>query len=99
MNGAGRFNGGPEVPFAVQKVTPGKRHRLRVISQAVRGEFTLSIDNHNLTIIEIDGVATQPHTVSSLDILAGQRYDLIVSQSALKIAERVDTDSNSIARC
>lgn len=79
MNGAGRFVGGPEVPFPVTTVTPGLRHRLRVISQAVRGEFTLSIDNHTLTIIEVDGVNVNPHVVSSLDILAGQRYSLIVS--------------------
>lgn len=78
MNGAGRYVGGPEVPFAVQTVTPGLRHRLRVISQAVRGEFTMSVDAHNLTIIAIDGVPTTPHTVASLDILPGQRYDLIL---------------------
>jgi len=79
MNGAGRFVGGPEVPFAVTTVTKGKRHRLRVISQAVRGEFTISIDQHSLTIIEADGVEVEPHTVASVDILAGQRYSFILN--------------------
>jgi len=78
MNGAGRFVNGTDVPFAVQTVQPGKRHRLRVISQAVRGEFTMSVDQHNLTIIEVDGVPVTPHTVASLDILAGQRYSVIL---------------------
>jgi hypothetical protein len=33
--------------------------------------FTFSIDGHNLTIIEVDGVSTQPLVVDSLQIFAG----------------------------
>lgn len=40
--------------------------------------FTFSIDNHNMTIIEVDGVETKPHTVDSLTIFAAQRYSVIV---------------------
>lgn len=50
MNGVGRYNGGPEVPFAVTTVTPGLRHRLRIINQSMRNVFTFSIDGHNLTV-------------------------------------------------
>jgi len=79
VNGAGRYNNGTEVPFGVTTVTPGKRHRLRIISQAVRGEFTFSIDNHTLTVIEADGVSVEPIVVNKIDILAGQRYSIIVN--------------------
>ncbi|ETW78385.1 laccase 13 variant 1 [Heterobasidion irregulare TC 32-1] len=78
VNGAGRFNGGPAVPFAVTHVTPGKRYRLRLINESARNVFTVSIDDHNLTIIETDGVATKPLVVDQLELLAGQRYSVIL---------------------
>ncbi|KAF8585860.1 multicopper oxidase [Ramaria rubella] len=79
MNGRGRFVGGPEVPFSVTTVTPGKRHRLRIINESARDVFTVSIDNHSVTVIEADGVAHEPYTVDQLDIHAGQRYSLILN--------------------
>lgn len=95
----GRYNGGPEVPWAVTTVTPGLSHRLRIINQSMRNVFTFSIDGHNLTVrtplavhciyklvltsnetqvIEVDGMPVQPLTVDKLDLLAGQRYSVIV---------------------
>ncbi|KAF8994560.1 Cupredoxin [Cyathus striatus] len=79
FNGAGRFNGGPEVPFFVQDVQPGKRYRFRIINTSARNVFTMSVDNHNLTIIEADGVATKPMTVDTIEILAGQRYSVVLT--------------------
>lgn len=49
VNGAGRFQGGPAVPFAVTNVISGKRYRLRIINQSARNVFTVSIDNHPLS--------------------------------------------------
>ncbi len=37
-----------------------------------------SIDGHNFTVIEADGVNTQPLVVDSVQIFAGQRYSLIL---------------------
>jgi len=79
VNGAARFNGGPEVPWAVTHVQKGKRYRLRLINESARNVFTVSIDQHPLTIIEADGVATVPHTVNKLDLLAGQRYSVVLT--------------------
>jgi iron transport multicopper oxidase len=79
FNGRGRFKGGPAVPFGTVTVTPGKRHRLRVINQAARDVFTFSIDNHTLTVIEADGVEHEPIQVQQIDIHAGQRYSLILN--------------------
>ncbi|KAK7464911.1 hypothetical protein VKT23_006119 [Stygiomarasmius scandens] len=79
INGVGRFNGGPEVPFPVITVEPGKRYRFRIINQSVRNVFTVGFDNHDMTIIAVDGVATQPHVVGSIEMLAGQRYDVVVA--------------------
>ncbi|KAF5331305.1 hypothetical protein D9758_015798 [Tetrapyrgos nigripes] len=79
INGVGRFNGGPEVPFPVINVEPGKRYRFRIINQSVRSVFTVDFDNHNMTVIAADGVPTEPHVVNTIEMLAGQRYDVIVT--------------------
>nr|BAE53770.1 hypothetical protein [Termitomyces sp. NS/Mg] len=78
FNGVGRFQGGPEVPFFVQNVEAGKRYRFRIINQSARNVFTMSVDNHNLTIIEADGTTTVPHTVNQIIMLAGQRYSVVL---------------------
>jgi iron transport multicopper oxidase len=79
VNGVGRYNGGPEVPWSVVNVVQGQRYRLRIISTSARSVFTMSIDNHPLTIIEADGVATVPHTVDIIEMLAGMRYSVILT--------------------
>ncbi|KAF5334172.1 hypothetical protein D9758_014822 [Tetrapyrgos nigripes] len=78
FNGVGRFQGGPEVPFAVVNVEAGKRYRFRIINVSARNVFTMSVDSHNLTIIETDGVATVPLTVNQVEMLAGQRYSVVL---------------------
>ena len=40
--------------------------------------FTFSIDGHNMTVIEADGVETEPIEVGSLTIYAAQRYSFVV---------------------
>ncbi|KAF5384016.1 hypothetical protein D9757_006916 [Collybiopsis confluens] len=79
FNGIGRFQGGPEVPFHVVNVVQGKRYRFRIINTSARNVFTISVDSHNLTIIETDGNPTSPMTVNSIDMLAGQRYSVVVA--------------------
>ncbi|KAJ7192668.1 Cu-oxidase-domain-containing protein [Mycena pura] len=79
FNARGRYNGGPEVEFAAVSVVLGKRYRFRLVSLSIRGNFIVSIDNHTMTVIETDGVATVPHEVNILNIHAGQRYSLVVT--------------------
>ncbi|KAJ3785065.1 Cu-oxidase-domain-containing protein [Lentinula aff. detonsa] len=78
FNGVGRFNGGPEVPFFVQNVVAGTRYRFRIINQSARNVFTMSVDSHNLTVIETDGTPTTPMTVNEIEMLAGQRYSVVL---------------------
>ncbi|KAG6897166.1 hypothetical protein C0992_003672 [Termitomyces sp. T32_za158] len=79
FNGLGRFQGGPEVPFFVQNVEAGKRYRFRIINQSARNVFTMSVDEHDLTIIETDGTPTTPMTVNEIQMLAGQRYSVVLN--------------------
>ncbi|KAJ6567899.1 laccase [Mycena vulgaris] len=41
--------------------------------------FTFTIDGHTMTIIEADSVNTEPLTVDSIQIFAGQRYSFILT--------------------
>ncbi|KAJ6578235.1 Cupredoxin [Mycena capillaripes] len=79
INGAGRYVGGPEVPYAVITVEQGKRYRFRVIDIAGYGAFVFSIDGHVFDVIETDGIETVPLTVSSFEIYVAQRYSIILN--------------------
>ncbi|THH15076.1 hypothetical protein EW146_g5344 [Bondarzewia mesenterica] len=78
INGLGRYAGGPGSDLAVVNVTSGKRYRFRLINMSCDPNFVFSIDGHSMTVIETDGVNTQPLVVDSLQIYASQRYSIIV---------------------
>ena len=79
INGAGRVSGGPAVPLSVTNVTQGLRYRLRFINLSCGPTYTVSIDNHNMTVIEADGVEINPLTVNSFNIFPAQRYSVVVT--------------------
>ncbi|KAJ3795512.1 laccase [Lentinula aff. detonsa] len=78
INGKGRYAGGPNVPLEVINVEYGKRYRFRLISMSCGVDHGFSIDGHNLTIIEVDGVNTQPLTVNYIQLYAAQRYSVVL---------------------
>ncbi|KAF5345415.1 hypothetical protein D9756_010969 [Leucocoprinus leucothites] len=79
INGKGRFNGGPLVPYAVVNVEQGKRYRLRIFALSCRPFFTFSIDGHNITFIEADGIEHDPVEFHSVDIYAAQRISAVLN--------------------
>ncbi|CAO3617127.1 unnamed protein product [Cunninghamella echinulata] len=58
---------------------PGKRYRLRFINMSGFSTFYISIDDHLLDIIEVDGVETQRTPVDSIYLTAAQRISAIVT--------------------
>ncbi|KAG2056214.1 laccase [Suillus hirtellus] len=78
INGLGRYAGGPQSDLAVINITRGKRYRFRLIQMSCEANIKFSIDGHNLTIIEADGQLTEPLVVDQLQILAGQRYSVVL---------------------
>ncbi|KAJ3713485.1 laccase [Lentinula guzmanii] len=78
INGKGRYAGGPNTPLAVIQVEHGKRYRFRLIDMSFDAFHAFSIDNHNLTIIEVDGINTVPHTVNFMELYPAQRYSAIL---------------------
>ena len=59
------------VPLSVVGVRRGRRYRMRLVSLGCDANYVFSIDGHNMTVIEADGVLTEPHTVDSIQIYAG----------------------------
>ncbi|KAJ7740464.1 yellow laccase [Mycena maculata] len=78
INGLGRYQGGPLSPLAVINVNAGKRYRFRLVSISCDPNWNFSIDAHQMTIIEADGVNTQPLTVDQITIFAAQRYSFVL---------------------
>ncbi|KAG6853342.1 hypothetical protein C0991_005169 [Blastosporella zonata] len=80
INGKGRYTGSPaNTSLAVINVKSGARYRFRIISMSCDPNFTFSIDQHNMTIIEADGENTTPLVVDELQIFAGQRYSVVIT--------------------
>nr|AMJ39540.1 laccase 3 [Coriolopsis trogii] len=84
INGLGRWGGDPTAELAVITVEHGKRYRFRLLSLSCDPFYTFSIDGHDMTIIEADGVNTQPLKVDQLDILAAQRYSFVLEANQPK---------------
>ena len=79
INGLGRFTGGDSTDLAVFTVTQGKRYRFRLVSLSCDPNFTFSIDNHTMNVIEVDAVNHTPLTVDEIQIFAGQRYSFVLT--------------------
>nr|XP_022321018.1 oxidoreductase OpS5-like [Crassostrea virginica] len=87
INGKGTFqrftNQGNETTFTpheVLTVEHGKRYRIRLISNGLLNcPIQFSVDNHNLTIIATDGFPVKPMTVESLNVFAGERFDIVIA--------------------
>ncbi|ETW84726.1 laccse sensu stricto [Heterobasidion irregulare TC 32-1] len=79
INGLGRYQGGPNSTLAVVGVTQGKRYRFRLVSMSCDSNFVFSIDQHKMTIIEVDGNNVNPLIVDSVQVFAGQRYSIVVN--------------------
>jgi hypothetical protein len=59
-------------------IKPNKSYLFRVINMGGFAAQYLQFDQHDMTVVEIDGVYTKPHRVSQLFLAAAQRYSVIV---------------------
>jgi iron transport multicopper oxidase len=79
-------------------LSPGKTYRLRLICMSAFISFNFYIDGHNLTVIEMDGIDTQPYTTSSIMISAAQRYSVLIkapeANPTVKYTVHADMDVN-----
>ncbi|KAI8324574.1 hypothetical protein GQ54DRAFT_331640 [Martensiomyces pterosporus] len=73
------YNGNLTKPISFE---PGKTYRIRLIGIHALFVMSFSIDDHDLEIIEIDGVVTKPKTVRSAQVAPGQRVSVLVRAKA-----------------
>ncbi|EED22560.1 multicopper oxidase, putative [Talaromyces stipitatus ATCC 10500] len=59
-------------------VLPNKTYFVRVLNIAGYAQFYFHIDGHNMTIIQADGVYTDPQQVQDLYLATGQRYGVLL---------------------
>ncbi|KAG1725597.1 laccase [Suillus lakei] len=76
-------------------IQPYKRYRFRLLNMACKPNYIFSIDNHNLTIIEVDGQYVEPLVVDSIQIYAAQRYSFILETNQPVDNYWVHADPNS----
>lgn len=68
-------------------IDPGLSYRLRFIGATALSFVSLSIESHDMSIIEADGHYTKPLNTSFLQIGSGQRYSVLLkakTEAALK---------------
>jgi FtsP/CotA-like multicopper oxidase with cupredoxin domain len=65
--------------YSVTELTPGKKHRIRIMNTAAESQIRVTLDGHNFTVIANDFVPVKPFTTDQLLVAIGQRYDVIVT--------------------
>ncbi|KAJ3074983.1 hypothetical protein HK102_005696, partial [Quaeritorhiza haematococci] len=84
VNGRSVFEGreneaeGGKCGFSTIDVTPGKTYRFRIIGSLSLGYLSFAIQDHTMTIVEVEGTRVEPFKVQSLEVNAGQRYSVLV---------------------
>lgn len=71
--------GGPDMGRQTTlKMTPGKTYRLRLINVSGTAMVRFGIEQHQMQVIEVDGVDTEIKTVNSVQLSVGQRTSVLV---------------------
>ncbi|RDI83024.1 hypothetical protein Vi05172_g6809 [Venturia inaequalis] len=60
-------------------VKAGKTYLFRVMNIGAFPAFFFNIEDHNVTIVAMDGIYTQRTTAQTLHVGTGQRYDILVT--------------------
>ena len=61
------------------RVQTGNQVRLRLISNSASTPLYFSLDNHTLSIVEIDGTEIEPIATTRVFLNPGQRYSVLIS--------------------
>lgn len=76
------------VALEVLHLDPAKPHKLRFINVGALAEFDVDIDEHAVSLVEVDGVAVVPHAMHRLRISVAQRYSVVVPARPAAAAAR-----------
>jgi FtsP/CotA-like multicopper oxidase with cupredoxin domain len=77
-------------------LTPGKKHRIRIINASIDATFRVTLDGHPFTVIAHDFVPVVPYTTNYLQVGIGQRYDVVITadKTSGNYWFRADADGN-----
>ena len=62
-------------------VKSGSTVRFRVVNIGAFGFFHLWIEDHLMTVIEVDGIDVEPYVTQGIDVAVGQRYSVLVTMT------------------
>src|SRR5215471_15732629 len=65
-----------------QNVTPGETVRFHIVNTGAFAFFHVWIEEHNMTVIEVDGTDVEPYTTEGVDVAVGQRLSVLVTMNA-----------------
>lgn len=60
-------------------IVSGKTYRLRISNVGLQNSLNFRIENHTMTLVEVEGTHTVQTLLSSLDIHVGQSYSVLVT--------------------
>ncbi|EON62976.1 hypothetical protein W97_02202 [Coniosporium apollinis CBS 100218] len=60
-------------------IQPGKKYLFRIISMSALINHFVQFEDHNMTIVAVDGVSVEPRPASLLLLAAAQRYTVIIT--------------------
>lgn len=82
INGTNMNVAGTSGKYLNFKVTPGKKHLLRLINMSVDNALRVSVDGHQLEVITADFIPIKPIYVDSVLLNVGQRHEVILNANA-----------------
>ena len=65
-----------------QNVTEGETVRFHIVNVGAFAYFHVWIEEHNMTVIEVDGTDIEPYITQGIDVAAGQRVSVLVTMNA-----------------
>ena len=81
INGRGRFGGRP-LPLTHYNVTRGERYHFRTVNSGGEFAYGISIDEHKLVVVALDGADVRPFQVDDVIIAPGEAVDFVVQAIA-----------------
>ncbi len=78
INGRGRYQNGSGIPLTEFVLSPGERHRFRLVHSGSDSILEVSIDNHQMSVVSSDGYDINPVTVDSFFFHPGETIDFEV---------------------
>ncbi|KAJ1946675.1 ferroxidase fet3 [Linderina macrospora] len=74
----GIINGADARQAAKLQLIPGQEYRVRLVNMASAMWFDFAIDGHDMSVIEVDGILTEPAPVRSVRLAPAQRASVLI---------------------